>query len=178
MGAYLSAPVTDKFSSDVANELMSVGSSSMQGWRRSQEVSLFYFPHLPLSLGRELAKEATTKTSLAMWARFGAINCFCFFCIFANISFRISSGFSLLSSCFFVVLLLSRRSSASADDTTNFRMNLLICLNNDYQVLCWLCTFIVDTFLFILCFCKFSLKHFQHFFEWKMKCVKSSCVHS
>lgn len=39
MGAYLSAPVTDKFSSDVANELMSVGSSSMQGWRRSQEVS-------------------------------------------------------------------------------------------------------------------------------------------
>lgn len=46
MGAYLSAPVTDKFSSDVANEFMSVGSSSMQGWRRSQEVSLSTFSSL------------------------------------------------------------------------------------------------------------------------------------
>lgn len=43
MGAYLSAPVTDKFSSDVDNELMNVGSSSMQGWRRSQEVSLLRY---------------------------------------------------------------------------------------------------------------------------------------
>lgn len=43
MGAYLSTPVTDKYSSDVANDLMEVGSSSMQGWRRSQEVSVFFF---------------------------------------------------------------------------------------------------------------------------------------
>uniref|UniRef100_A0A182T5A5 protein-serine/threonine phosphatase n=1 Tax=Anopheles maculatus TaxID=74869 RepID=A0A182T5A5_9DIPT len=37
MGAYLSEPLTVKDSSDEANEFMAVGSSSMQGWRISQE---------------------------------------------------------------------------------------------------------------------------------------------
>uniref|UniRef100_A0A182WLM5 protein-serine/threonine phosphatase n=1 Tax=Anopheles minimus TaxID=112268 RepID=A0A182WLM5_9DIPT len=37
MGAYLSEPLTVKDSSDEANECMSFGSSSMQGWRISQE---------------------------------------------------------------------------------------------------------------------------------------------
>lgn len=39
MGAYLSAPLTDKESTDEANEYLSCGASQMQGWRMSQEVS-------------------------------------------------------------------------------------------------------------------------------------------
>ncbi|XP_061401681.1 probable protein phosphatase CG10417 [Musca vetustissima] len=37
MGAYLSQPKTDKFSTDELNEFLIVGASSMQGWRNSQE---------------------------------------------------------------------------------------------------------------------------------------------
>lgn len=40
MGAYLSAPRTDKESTDESNEQLSCGVSQMQGWRKSQEVSL------------------------------------------------------------------------------------------------------------------------------------------
>lgn len=39
MGAYLSEPVTEKFSTDETNEYIDVGASSMQGWRISQEVN-------------------------------------------------------------------------------------------------------------------------------------------
>ena len=39
MGAYLSAPITDKVSSDESNEYLACGSSSMQGWRMTQEVN-------------------------------------------------------------------------------------------------------------------------------------------
>lgn len=41
MGAYLSEPVTEKVSSDEANEKLECGASSMQGWRVNQEVILF-----------------------------------------------------------------------------------------------------------------------------------------
>lgn len=41
MGAYLSEPVTEKVSSDEANEKLECGASSMQGWRVNQEVKLF-----------------------------------------------------------------------------------------------------------------------------------------
>uniref|UniRef100_A0A2M4ABA6 protein-serine/threonine phosphatase n=2 Tax=Anopheles triannulatus TaxID=58253 RepID=A0A2M4ABA6_9DIPT len=37
MGAYLSTPITEKESSDESNEFLAAGSSSMQGWRLSQE---------------------------------------------------------------------------------------------------------------------------------------------
>lgn len=37
MGAYLTTPLTDKESTDEANELLSCGASQMQGWRMSQE---------------------------------------------------------------------------------------------------------------------------------------------
>lgn len=37
MGAYLSEPVTEKFSSDESGTRISYGASSMQGWRMSQE---------------------------------------------------------------------------------------------------------------------------------------------
>ncbi|KAH8283739.1 hypothetical protein KR054_009544, partial [Drosophila jambulina] len=37
MGAYLSHPKTDKASSDEFNDFLTVGASSMQGWRNSQE---------------------------------------------------------------------------------------------------------------------------------------------
>ncbi|KAH8318592.1 hypothetical protein KR059_003707, partial [Drosophila kikkawai] len=37
MGAYLSHPKTDKASTDEFNDFLAVGSSSMQGWRNSQE---------------------------------------------------------------------------------------------------------------------------------------------
>uniref|UniRef100_A0A2M4BED1 protein-serine/threonine phosphatase n=1 Tax=Anopheles marajoara TaxID=58244 RepID=A0A2M4BED1_9DIPT len=37
MGAYLSTPITEKESSDESNEFLVAGSSSMQGWRMSQE---------------------------------------------------------------------------------------------------------------------------------------------
>lgn len=43
MGAYLSAPLTDKESTDEANEILSCGASNMQGWRMSQEVSGYNF---------------------------------------------------------------------------------------------------------------------------------------
>ena len=39
MGAYLSQPKTDKESTDEFNNYLTVGASSMQGWRNSQEVS-------------------------------------------------------------------------------------------------------------------------------------------
>ncbi len=38
MGAYLSEPLTDKISEDCRDDKLIVGSSSMQGWRVSQEV--------------------------------------------------------------------------------------------------------------------------------------------
>ncbi len=38
MGAYLSEPKTEKISEDTATSQYSVGASSMQGWRISQEV--------------------------------------------------------------------------------------------------------------------------------------------
>lgn len=41
MGAYLSEPVTEKISSDECGESLSYGASSMQGWRVSQEVSIW-----------------------------------------------------------------------------------------------------------------------------------------
>uniref|UniRef100_A0A2H8TUS7 PPM-type phosphatase domain-containing protein n=1 Tax=Melanaphis sacchari TaxID=742174 RepID=A0A2H8TUS7_9HEMI len=37
MGTYLSKPITDKKSHDIDNGWLSCGSSSMQGWRESQE---------------------------------------------------------------------------------------------------------------------------------------------
>lgn len=40
MGAYLSAPLTNKESTDEANEYLACGASQMQGWRMSQEVSV------------------------------------------------------------------------------------------------------------------------------------------
>ena len=39
MGTYLSKPITDKVSEDDCNNELSFGSSSMQGWRKDQEVS-------------------------------------------------------------------------------------------------------------------------------------------
>lgn len=38
MGAYLSEPITEKISTEGENEEFSFASSSMQGWRVSQEV--------------------------------------------------------------------------------------------------------------------------------------------
>lgn len=38
MGAYLSEPKTDKVSTDESNNILTVGASSMQGWRNNQEV--------------------------------------------------------------------------------------------------------------------------------------------
>lgn len=38
MGAYLSEPKTDKVSTDESNDILTVGASSMQGWRNNQEV--------------------------------------------------------------------------------------------------------------------------------------------
>ena len=38
MGAYLSEPVLEKHSEDGDSDYLSFGSSSMQGWRVSQEV--------------------------------------------------------------------------------------------------------------------------------------------
>lgn len=43
MGAYLSAPVTDKISDDNVTETLRYGASSMQGWRVSQEVVAIFF---------------------------------------------------------------------------------------------------------------------------------------
>lgn len=40
MGAYLTAPLTDKESTDETNDYLSCGASQMQGWRMSQEVSV------------------------------------------------------------------------------------------------------------------------------------------
>lgn len=42
MGAYLSEPVTEKVSSDEANEILECGASSMQGWRVNQEVPILF----------------------------------------------------------------------------------------------------------------------------------------
>lgn len=39
MGAYLSTPLTEKESTDEANEYLACGASQMQGWRMSQEVN-------------------------------------------------------------------------------------------------------------------------------------------
>ena len=38
MGAYLSAPVTEKRSSDGASESFAYGTTAMQGWRTNMEV--------------------------------------------------------------------------------------------------------------------------------------------
>lgn len=42
MGSYLSTPVTKKISSDEVSDKLKCGASSMQGWRVSQEVCLFF----------------------------------------------------------------------------------------------------------------------------------------
>lgn len=42
MGAYLYTPVRDKISEDGEGKDMSYGASSMQGWRISQEVAIFF----------------------------------------------------------------------------------------------------------------------------------------
>lgn len=42
MGAYLSVPITEKLSTDETNEFLACGASSMQGWRMSQEVCMFF----------------------------------------------------------------------------------------------------------------------------------------
>ena len=42
MGAYLSEPVLEKHSEDGDAEFLSFGSSSMQGWRVSQEVGYYF----------------------------------------------------------------------------------------------------------------------------------------
>lgn len=49
MGAYLSEPKTTKDSSDSESSFVKCGSSSMQGWRVSQEVSLEDY-HCPLKI--------------------------------------------------------------------------------------------------------------------------------
>lgn len=41
MGGYLSEPIKTKDSSDFDGERLICGASSMQGWRSSQEVSLY-----------------------------------------------------------------------------------------------------------------------------------------
>ena len=43
MGAYLSEPITNKETQLEENDELRVASSSMQGWRVSQEVSLYSF---------------------------------------------------------------------------------------------------------------------------------------
>ena len=43
MGAYLSEPNLSKISNDNGNDNISFGASSMQGWRVTQEVIIFYF---------------------------------------------------------------------------------------------------------------------------------------
>jgi hypothetical protein len=43
MGAYLSEPNLNKISNDNGNDNISFGASSMQGWRVTQEVIIFYF---------------------------------------------------------------------------------------------------------------------------------------
>lgn len=40
MGAYLSQPVTEKYSTDETLPHVSYGASSMQGWRTTQEVRI------------------------------------------------------------------------------------------------------------------------------------------
>ncbi len=45
MGSYLSQPITEKISADGQNEYISFGSSSMQGWRVSNEVNWFVLLH-------------------------------------------------------------------------------------------------------------------------------------
>lgn len=47
MGAYLSAPVTEKESSDGASEQFVWGCSAMQGWRKHQEDAHLATPALP-----------------------------------------------------------------------------------------------------------------------------------
>ena len=50
MGAYLSEPVLEKHSEDGQSESLGYGSSSMQGWRVSQEVHLPPTPSSQLSV--------------------------------------------------------------------------------------------------------------------------------
>ena len=47
MGAYLSEPVLEKHSEDGDSQFLSFGSSSMQGWRVSQEVGSLQDRSLP-----------------------------------------------------------------------------------------------------------------------------------
>jgi hypothetical protein len=42
MGAYLSSPITEKISNDKSTENFTYGASSMQGWRKSQEVGTIF----------------------------------------------------------------------------------------------------------------------------------------
>ena len=50
MGAYLSTPVREKISEDKSTDKLVCGVSSMQGWRVSQEVAIF-FAYRSLGLG-------------------------------------------------------------------------------------------------------------------------------
>jgi len=56
MGTYLSKPITDKESEDSANGWLSCGSSSMQGWRESQEVNLWDFSTVVSGIPRLAAR--------------------------------------------------------------------------------------------------------------------------
>ena len=49
MGAYLSEPVLEKHSEDGDAEFLSFGSSSMQGWRVSQEVPISFITDVLLN---------------------------------------------------------------------------------------------------------------------------------
>ena len=63
MGAYLSEPVLEKHSEDGDAEFLSFGSSSMQGWRVSQEVEYYFLLvlvwYLQNAVGNSKAHERT-----------------------------------------------------------------------------------------------------------------------
>jgi len=48
MGAYLSSPICDKDTIEGANDRLAFAASSMQGWRMSQEVKIFFLKFLPI----------------------------------------------------------------------------------------------------------------------------------
>ena len=57
MGAYLSEPITNKETSVEENDELRVASSSMQGWRVSQEVSfLLTYKQKELTLNEKIGK--------------------------------------------------------------------------------------------------------------------------
>lgn len=54
MGSYLSEPITEKVSSDSSNDRLICGTSSMQGWRVSQEVNYKKFTPTQLRAARSV----------------------------------------------------------------------------------------------------------------------------